>query len=105
MTYNSNNQGVPLPTKEDSPGYLAEYIESAALALEKLVVLRFTNSVARDAAMVGDDAPVLGQVCVLTDTMIYYKYNGTSWTKLVPTITVSTNEPSGGVSGDLWLKI
>ena len=105
MTYVSNKQGIQIPTKDDSPGYLAEFIEDAVLSLEDKVVMRFANATARDAALSGSDSPVIGEVCVLTDTLTYYKFNGSAWAKLFPTITVSTSDPSGGVTGDIWLKI
>jgi len=102
---NTGNQAIPYPLKGDSPGYLAEYIRDAVLALEKRTVMAFASASDRDSRLVGASSPTSGMVCILKDTMTAYKHNGTAWVPLFPTITVSTASPTGGVNGDLWLKI
>jgi hypothetical protein len=102
---NTTNQGIPYPTKEDSPGDLAEYIQDVAVALEKKAVMVFTSAADRDSRMVGANSPTTGMVCILQDSMKMLKYNGTAWVNVFPTITVSTSSPTGGENGDIWLKI
>lgn len=105
MPTTSLNQGIPYPLKGDSPGFLAEYIRDAVLALEKKSVMVFASASDRDTRLVGVNAPASGMLCVLLDTLVFYKHNGTAWTQLLPTITVSTGTPTGGNNGDIWLKI
>jgi hypothetical protein len=105
MPTNTSNQQIPYPLKSDSPGYLAEYIRDAVLALEKRSVMIFTSASDRDSRMVGSFAPVAGNICILLDSLKVLKFNGSSWINVIPNITVSTASPTGGENGDLWLKI
>lgn len=105
MPTTTGNQGIPYPLKGDSPGYIAEYIRDAVLALEKRSVMIFTSASDRSTKMVGTNSPIAGQISILTDSLSVEKYNGSAWVAVTPKITVSTGNPTGGVNGDLWLKI
>jgi len=105
MTANTANQGFTYPLGTDPPDELDTIIETVVKQIEKAVVMKFTNASQRDTKLVGAYAPVLGQVCILTDTMALMKYNGSTWVNVFPTITTSTSDPSGGSNGDIWFKI
>jgi len=105
MPTTTGNQGIPYPLKTDSPGYIAEYVRDAVLALEQRSVMVFSSASQRDQKLVGAYVPTAGMICVLLDSLSFYKYTGSNWTSLIPDITVSTATPTGGVDGDLWLRV
>lgn len=49
--------------------------------------------------------PNVGDLSYLTASQRYEWWNGTSWVRLAPIVTVSTSAPSGGENGDVWVQV
>jgi hypothetical protein len=62
----------------------------------------FTDSASRTVQY---PSPVLGDLSYLTSTSRYEWWNGTTWVRLAPLVTVSTADPTGGEAGDVWVKV
>lgn len=50
-------------------------------------------------------SPHVGDLAYLVDVGRYDWWNGSSWQRLAPIITVSTSSPSGGEDGDVWVQV
>lgn len=69
---------IPMPELADPPN-ISTSIQPAVLAMDTLLVSRFTNTSSRDAKIV---TPTGGQICWVTGDSCYYVYNGADWLKM-----------------------
>lgn len=106
MALNTTNQGLPYPESTDTPN-TPLHIQNLAVAVEKKVVMVFTDSTQRDTKVA---APTSGMFCVLTGTDVVQFYDGATWQQIyppvIPTFTRGTVVPSNssGADGDVFLK-
>lgn len=107
MALNTANQGLPYPEGTDAPN-VPQFIQNLATAVEKKLVMVFTNSSQRGTKVA---APTAGMLCVLTDSDVIEMYDGAAWVRVFPapgpSITRGTTVPSNGsgADGDIFLKI
>ena len=107
MATQTANQGMPYPEGEDPPN-IPLFIQNLAEAVEKKLVMVFTNSGQRTTKV---PAPTSGMMSVLTDTDVVEFYDGATWQRVyppnVPTFTRGTTVPSNatGANGDIFFKI
>lgn len=105
MSATTANQAMPYPTSTDDPDVPSD-MQALALALEKKLVMVFTDSTDRSTKV---PSPTAGMFSVLTATNVMAMYNGSTWVQVYPpviTITRGTVVPSNssGVDGDVFLK-
>lgn len=62
----------------------------------------FSSSAARTTQY---PSPHVGDLAYLVDVGRYDWWNGSSWQRLAPIITVSTSSPTGGEDGDVWVQV
>lgn len=108
MPTTTSNQQIPLPAEGDSPDIPAD-LSTLALFLEHQVVGIYTSVSDRNTRAT---SPKEGQVAFTKDTNTFYVYDGAAWQQMYisigtppPAITSGTTAPSGGVNGDVYLKV
>ena len=105
MSATTANQQLPYPTSTDDPDVPSD-MQALAIALEKKLVMVFTNTGDRSTRV---PSPQAGMFSVITSTNKMEMYNGSTWVQVYPpviTITRGTVVPSNssGVDGDVFLK-
>lgn len=106
MATTTANQQLPIPQAGDDPDVPGD-MSALALALEKKLVMVFTNTTDRSARVA---APIEGMFAFMKDTDTFVVYNGTSWVAAYPTppaFTSGTSVPSNasGANGDVFFKV
>lgn len=108
MATNTANQALPYPQPTDDPADTPSFIQGLAEAVEKKLVMVFTDSTQRTTKV---PAPTSGMMSVLTSTDIVEFFDGAVWKQiyppLVPTFTRGTSVPSNGTgaNGDVFFKL
>jgi hypothetical protein len=107
MATSTANQGLPIPEGTDPPN-VPLFISNLALAVEKKLVMVFTNATQRGTKV---PVPTSGMMSVLTDTDVVEFYDGAAWQRVyppnVPAFSRGTSVPSNatGNNGDVFFKI
>lgn len=106
MADTTDNQAMPYPESTDLPN-TPLHIQNLAEALEKKLVMVFTDTADRTAKV---PAPTSGMFSVLTGTDVIEFYDGATWKRVyppaVPAVTNGTVVPSNGsgANGDVFFK-
>ncbi|MGP4048315.1 hypothetical protein [Streptomyces sp. 2A115] len=91
---------LPYPQPADAAN-IPVHIQSLAEAVDGRTVLRFADSVARDAKVT---APVAGMLCWLSTPKQYWYHTGSVWTQLAPAPVHKANSTGGTTASTTFVE-
>lgn len=105
-TLKTPNQQLPYPDSNEYLKYVPNYISALALAVEKGLVMKFTDQTDLGTRL---PAPTSGMLAWVQADKILQIYDGDSWVSLypaTPAIYSGTGAPSStlGVTGDIYIQ-
>jgi hypothetical protein len=106
MATTTPNQGLPVPQSTDDPN-IVEDLTNLALAIEKKLVMAFTNASDRSSRV---PSPAEGMFAFMKDTNEFHVFDGSEWTPAIPAMPVfssGTTVPpnTSGDDGDVFFQV